>query len=146
MPAIEDNPQWEKFAKLVAGGKSFRDAYKQAGYQDDAHNAARLTQHPTVKARIRELQDRQAKRLDVTVDHIYKKLEGNYRMAMKLKQPAAANSAVMGQAKLLGLIVDKSEVVSYRKPLREPSDVKRMSLEDWQKKFAPKSLDPEDAA
>lgn len=60
--------------------------------------------------------------------------------AIRCENPSAGVSAIMGKAKLLGLIVDWAEVATtVRKPLREPGEVKQMTIEEWQDKFAPKS-------
>ncbi|RJT38686.1 hypothetical protein D3227_15575 [Mesorhizobium waimense] len=59
------------------------------------------------------------------------------------KLPAAGVAAIMGKARLLGLVVDKTEVATViRKPARSPTTDTRMSLEEWQAKFAPKRVDP----
>jgi len=48
----------------------------------------------------------------------------------------------LGKAKLLGLGVDRAEIESrWRKPMREPGEVRQMSLERWMRRFAPKRLD-----
>lgn len=53
--AVLSDPQHEIFAQTVAGGSSYAEAYRQAGYVDDGRNAWRLTQMPLVAARIRML-------------------------------------------------------------------------------------------
>lgn len=88
-----------------------------------------------------ELQAKAARRSEITVDDLVAELEDMRKLAMACKNPAAGVAAVMGKAKLLGLIVDKAEVATtLRKPLREPGEIDQMSLEDWQAKFAPGGL------
>ena len=65
-------------------------------------------------------------------------LESMRKLAMACKNPAAGVAAVMGKAKLLGLIVDKTEIeATVRKPAREPTEDKRMSLGEWERRFRP---------
>lgn len=138
MPAIIDNPRHEKFAQLVASGKGYAEAFKKAGYAPDARNARTLAKHNQVHARIAELQAAQAKRVNIGVDTILKELNGWAKMAKERNQAAVGAQISMHKAKLLGLYADKAEVVSYRKPMREPTEAKHMSLDEWTEKFAPK--------
>lgn len=148
MPQL-DNPQHERFCQSVASGKSHKDAYIRAGYKlpkDDrgAGNATRMAKRPHIAARIKEIQAHQAARIGVTVDKLVAQLDRMYNLAAKVKHPAAGVGAVMGKAKLLGLIIEKAEVETVvRKPMREPTDKKSMSVEEWQKKFAPAHLKPD---
>ena len=60
------------------------------------------------------------KRHDVTVDALLTELEEARLNAKTTKQPAAEISAVMGKAKLTGLLVDRQEV----------KDVSNMNMEE----------------
>lgn len=63
------------------------------------------------------------------------------RLARRQKHPAAGVGAIMGKAKLLGLIVEKGEATdgsAARRPMREPTEAKEMSMDEWTEKFAPK--------
>lgn len=146
------NPKQEKFCQLVAKGEPIWRAYRDAGYasksqKDMEANGFRLYRQAPVRPRIRELQLRNAAKLGVSVDTLVKELDGCLRLARKMKHPAAAIGAVMGKAKLLGLITDKSEVQAtvVRKPMRTPGETGRMSMEDWKQQFAPKLEQPETA-
>ncbi|MER8619179.1 hypothetical protein NKG99_20470 [Mesorhizobium sp. M1409] len=150
MPALE-NIRHERFCLLVAKGKHAADAYAQAGFKASnpdltSRSASKLLKRDDVTLRLRELQAKEAKRLNVNVDLLVFKLEEMFKLSKRTKQPAAGVGAVMGMAKLLGLVVDKAEVEgTLRRPMREPSDVKQMSLDEWQRRFAPassKMLDP----
>src|SRR5215472_32721 len=55
MPVLS-NPRHERFAQLLAQGKSAVGAYEQAGYRRDDGNAVRLTKK-TVETLLRELDD-----------------------------------------------------------------------------------------
>ncbi|WP_287139002.1 hypothetical protein [Mesorhizobium sp.] len=148
MPVL-DNPKYERFAILVAKGTKQPEAFRKSGFtaataDNLSKNASRLARRPEVKLRIRELQGKQAERIGVSVDMLVGELDQMIRLAKKVKHPAAGVGAIMGKAKLLGLVVDKAEVEGVlRRPMREPGEVKQMSLEEWQKKFAPKLLDPQ---
>ena len=97
------------------------------------------------RCRIRELQDEQRSRIGVSLDHLLKELNSAYRLARRSKQPGAMVQATSAKAKLLGFVVDRAEVEgTMRRPLREPSDVKQMSLTEWQDKFHPKAHPGED--
>lgn len=145
-----ENPRHEKFALLVAAGKPYEKALLEAGYGSSAKNAKRdgwaLAKKELVAQRIADLQERHAKRLNVTVDKLVADLDTMFELAKTMKHPAAGVGAVMSKAKLLGLVVDKKEVTTTtRKPLREPEEASRMSLDEWLKKFAPKGALPQDA-
>jgi len=46
---------------------------------------------------------------------------------------------VMGIGKLLGFVIDKAEIdATLRKPSRRPTEDRKISLEEWKEKFAPK--------
>ncbi len=94
---------------------------------------------PKVAARIAELQAEAARRSEITVNDLVADLSIMFKLALATKNPAAGVSAVLGKAKLLGLIVDKVEITAtQRKPMREPGEGGQMSLEAWQAKFVPK--------
>ncbi|MDX8483162.1 terminase small subunit [Mesorhizobium sp. VK24D] len=144
--SILRNPRHERFAQGLAKGLSGKAAYVEAGYRSTGNaaevGAAKLVRNDKIAARVAELQARQVRRLDVTVESIVAELEEARAAALDHKQLAAAVAASLGKAKLLGLIVDRAEVESViRKPMREPGQVEQMSLEQWQEKFAPKLLD-----
>ncbi len=113
MPALE-NARHERFAQEIVKGVSGRDAYKNAGYTvksplvADAA-ASRLLTDVKVKARIAELQERSAKRAEVTAESIIEELEQARALAIANNQSNAAVSASMGKAKVAGLIIEKQE-------------------------------------
>lgn len=144
MPPLS-NPRHERFAIHIVKGLSHPEAYLKAGFQTSKANAkpnaARLLRDDAVQLRVKELQLKQAERLNIDVDLLVNELDDMLKLATKVKHPAAGVGAILGKAKLLGLIVEKAEIeATTRRPLREPSDVKKLSLEEWQQKFAPKHL------
>ncbi|UCI23509.1 terminase small subunit [Mesorhizobium sp. B2-8-5] len=145
MSADKLNTRQERFCLWLAEGLPQSRAYVEAGYSARGNaaevSASQLLRNPKVAARLAELQAGAARRSEITVDELVAELESMRKLAMACKNPAAGVAAVMGKAKLLGLIVDKAEVATtIRKPLREPSDTEQMSLEEWQAKFAPGGL------
>ena len=90
-------------------GRRATAAYKAAGYKPHDGNAATLRGNKRVKARIAELQERGAKAVEKTVADICRMLDEDRALAHKIEAAGAAVSASMGQAKVLGLIVEKRE-------------------------------------
>lgn len=142
--AVLVNPRYERFAQGIAKGKSQHDAYVYAGFapnqkpKDVRSNAGSLARRPEVAARIKELLERQAKRVDVTVDGLLVELNGMMNLAKRVKAPGAGVSAIVAKAKLLGLITDKVDAeVNFRKPARRPTAETQLTMDEWQAKFAP---------
>lgn len=138
------NARQERFCLYLVEGLPQSRAYIDAGYVARGNAAevaaARLFRNVQVQSRIAELQAAAARRSEITVDDLVAELESMRKLAMACKNPAAGVAAVMGKAKLLGLIVDKAEIeATVRKPAREPTDDKRMSLEEWERRFRPKA-------
>lgn len=109
MPALS-NPKHELFAQGLAKGKSQAQAYTDAGYGGDETAACRLARNVKVLARSTELLERAAVRTEITVADIARQLDEDRAFARDLSQAAAAISATMGKAKVLGLITDKVDL------------------------------------
>lgn len=142
MPVLA-NARYERFAQNLVTGMPQHEAYTKAGFllKPSAHrtDASKLAHKPEIADRVRELLERQAKRLDVTIDTLVAELDLMFKLALATKQPAAGIGATMGKAKLLGLVVDKVETeTTVRRPMRVPGSDKTMSMEEWKKRFAPK--------
>lgn len=144
MPVLV-NPRHERFAQGIAKGKSQHEAYIYAGFapnqapKDCRSNAGVLARRPEVAARIAELLAKQAKRVGITVDALLEELQDMLSLAKRVKHPAAGVGAILAKGKLLGLITDKTEAeINFRKPVRRPGAETEMSMDEWQKKFAPK--------
>jgi phage terminase small subunit len=108
MPALQ-NPKHERFAQELAKGKSQAEAYAGAGYAPSEPNASRLTRNDKVQARVAELQDRGAKRAEVTLESLIREAGEIQDEAKADKQYSAATAALTAKAKLAGLWVDKNE-------------------------------------
>lgn len=101
------NAREEKAAQVRATGKAQATAYADAGYKYHRHNAARLFGRPRVAARVAFLQGQAAERAVTTVEDIARQLDDDRAFARDKESPAAAVTATMGKAKVLGLIVDR---------------------------------------
>jgi hypothetical protein len=109
-------PKQEAFARAYVETGNASEAYRQSY---DAENmgdntihvhASKLLRHDKVRIRIEELQERAAKKHDVTIDSLLAELEEARKIAIaNPRSVSAAVSASMGKAKLAGLIVDKAE-------------------------------------
>lgn len=110
MPGPLKHTRRERFAQELAKGATLEEAHKLAGFAPNKSNAHRMKERPDVAERIAELQERAAERVFVTVADIAKQLDEDREFARTLKQSAAAVSATMGKAKVLGLLEDKSKV------------------------------------
>jgi phage terminase small subunit len=107
MPGPLTNARHERFVQEVAKGKSWTDAFEQAGFVRSSKNAARLAGRADVKARLAELQARAAEKAVISAADIAAQLDEDRTFAIQLKAPAAAISATLGKAKVLGLIIEK---------------------------------------
>lgn len=103
------NQKHERFAQAVVKGETLRKAYISAGYADNEKNAARLKKNEGVAARIEELQERVAKKVETTAADIAKQLDEDRDFARDLEHSSAAVSATMGKAKVLGLIINQQK-------------------------------------
>ncbi len=104
-----ENPKHERFAQLLAEGRTADEAYEEAGFKPNRGNATRLKANESVYARVRELQARSLDRHDVTVKNIQARLEDAYRLAEKQERSADMRQAAMDMAKLNGLVIDRAE-------------------------------------
>lgn len=124
------NGRRERFAQLIAKGKSVADAYGEAGFKAERKNAHRLANDPDVRARITELQERGAMRAGLTLADVTTNLQ---RIASAAEKEggapglSVARAAWMDVAKLNGLVVDKSENVNVVHTISD----KPMSEDEW---------------
>jgi hypothetical protein len=139
MPVLK-NPRHEAFAQAIFIGIFRPDlypthgtAYNAAGYRAKnarkpggaaEANASRLLKNAKIFDRIAELQREAAESTKETIDKCVAELNEDRRDAKAQGQHSAAISAVMGKAKLLGLVTDKHEDVT------KPDFSKATSLND----------------
>jgi hypothetical protein len=104
------NPRHERFVQRLFEGKSAVDAHEQAGYARDDGNAARLAANPRIRERLTELQSAIAAENKVTVESLLNELEEARQKATSLDQLSAATAAIMGKAKISGLLINRTEI------------------------------------
>ena|SRR5690242_12575524 len=119
MPILR-NPRHERFAQLLAGGKSARDGYELAGYRRSDSNGAWLAKKEHIRDRIaeinRETLERErttaavaAERAAVTRQSLIEMAEALYTQAKKAGQTAAAVAALKEMGVLSGIRIERSE-------------------------------------
>lgn len=109
----------EKFAQVYVETSNASEAYRQSyNVKPDTkpesvwQAASTILADIKVSSRVLELQEEHRKRHNVTVDTLTAELDEDRKLARKVEQPSAAISAVMGKAKLHGLITDKRDHIS----------------------------------
>lgn len=107
-------PKQEAFALAYVETGNASEAYRQS--YDVGENtkpqvvwneASKVLGNHYVAVRIMELQQAAAERTLVTVQSITEELDQARDLAAKLDQPAAMTGAVMGKAKVNGLLIDR---------------------------------------
>jgi phage terminase small subunit len=109
-------PKQEAFAAAFIETSNASEAYRTAyDVGEDTKpesiwvNASKLLSDAKVAQRVAELQQEHRERHAVTVDMLTAELDQAKELALNIEQPAAMTSAIMGKAKLHGLLVDKAE-------------------------------------
>ena len=119
MPVLK-NPRHERFAQLLASGKTAADAYEEAGYKRDAGNASHLAAAETITSRVQELttealererkvQAIATKRCAVTRQSLIEKAQEICAKAIEAGQLSAATAAVKEIGVLSGIRIERSE-------------------------------------
>ena len=115
MPAAL-TPKQEAFARAYVETGNASEAYRQAYEVAETtkpesvwSNASQVLADTKVAQRVMELQEAARERTLVTIEALTKELDEDRELARQEKQPSAAISAVMGKAKLHGLIIDKAD-------------------------------------
>lgn len=108
MPALT-NAKREAFCHQIVAGKKQAEAYALAGFAPNDSNCNRMFQRADVQKRIKELHGKVAKKVVKDAADIVNQLDEDRDFARQLESPAAAISATMGQAKVLGLLSEKVE-------------------------------------
>lgn len=108
MPVL-DNARHERFAQELAKGVSQVEAYRLAGYERNESHASRLVSNGKVAERVAELKQEAAAVAVITIHDIARQLDEDRDFARQLEAPGPAITATMGKAKVLGLLVEKTE-------------------------------------
>lgn len=108
-------PKQEAFCLAYVETGNASEAYRRAYDTCEmkpatvSRNAKALTDHNKISTRITELRAEHVERHKFTIDDMVRQLDEDRVFARKLETPAAAISASMGKAKLLGFLTDKVE-------------------------------------
>ena len=122
MDKIKLTPKQERFCQVYIetgnASEAYRQSYSTAKMKPETVNrtAKQLLDNRTIAARLDELREEHAKRHEITVDTLVAELEEARKLAFETDKAAAAVSATMGKAKLLGLVVDKQETAITQAP------------------------------
>ena len=92
--------------------QAYISAYKteNMGEASISVEACRLFKNPLIALRVLEVQEEHRLRHNVTVDSLCKELNEAKDLAKDLEQPAAMTGAIMGKAKIHGLVSEKREM------------------------------------
>jgi len=108
-------PKQEAFARFVSEGDTLAGAYRKAYNAENMQNnsihvnASQIMADTKISLRVAELQELAAERTLVTIESLTAELDEDRQLARNEGQASAAISAVMGKAKLNGLLKDKLE-------------------------------------
>ena len=122
MDKIKLTPKQERFCQVYIetgnASEAYRQAYNAEKMRPDTVNnkAYGLLHKGEIRARLDELRAEHKKRHEITVDTLVAELEEARKLAFETDKAAAAVSATMGKAKLLGLVVDKQETAITQAP------------------------------
>lgn len=108
----------ERFCMVYVETGNASEAYRQAYNAENMSNeaigveACRLLDHPSVALKVKELKSGHTKRHELTIDDLVAELEEARQAALSamVVQSSASVAATMGKAKLLGLVVDKTDI------------------------------------
>lgn len=108
--------QQEKFVRLIAEGKSQHQAYLEAYPKSKDWlpssvdcEASKLASNTKVLQRLDDIRNKADIKTVETIEKLTNELNTVLQQALSLEQTSSAVSAIMGKAKLLGLIVDKTD-------------------------------------
>lgn len=101
----------QAFIETGNASEAYRRSYDAANMKPETINveASKMLSDPKISTRIDGLRNDHADRHKCTVDDLIAQLDDDRTFARDLKAPAAAITASMGKAKLLGFLTDKIE-------------------------------------
>lgn len=141
MPVLFDQRR-ERFAQLLAEGKSTHDAYIAAGYKPNRGNATRLKANEVIRKRVQELQNEAAMEAKITKADVLRMLQEDRNDARANGQYSPAIRAAELIGKELGMFVDRSENVNMNyvigaTPAGEEENADSTDLDAWITKYGP---------
>lgn len=137
------------YAGYLAAGCRQIDAFAAAGFKADykknnvTRDASWLAAQPLVKELRHQIESENRIRLMVSVDSLVLEAEEARLLAIRLGRPSDAVAAINLKGKLLGLIKDYKTEVNVNlvpKPALSPMADIELSMEEWQRQWAPKEL------
>ncbi|PDV86265.1 Terminase small subunit [Rhizobium sp. H4] len=142
------NSRHEAFCLAVVRGESatgaYANVYRATGRTAEV-NGSKLLRNTAVGERIIELQGTAAKRTTKTVESLVADLDQTIAFARECRNPTAIVAAINAQAKLLGLVVERSELTVMNKPAPLPTKVLELSEEEWTAQFSTSRPGPKPA-
>ncbi|MBY5541115.1 Terminase small subunit [Rhizobium leguminosarum] len=147
MPPLS-NQRREGFCRAIVRGESASGAYAciyHVSGRTAEVNGSKLLRNTAVSERIAELQGTAAKRTTKTVESLVADLDETIAFARECRNPTAMVAAINTQAKLLGLMVDRSELTVMNKPAPLPTKVLELSEEEWTAQFSTSRPGPKPA-
>ena len=122
MGEMKLTPKQERFCQVYIetgnASEAYRQAYNASRTKPEvvAVKASQMLANGKVAVRIDALRALHQKRHEITVDDLVKELEEARKLAFETDKAAAAVSATMGKAKLLGLVIEKQETNVVQPP------------------------------
>lgn len=117
-------PKQTAFAREYMVDRNATQAAIRAGYSAATaeQQGYQQLQNPSVREAIEALEAEHRERCNVTVEALTRELFAARDLAHSIGQPSAAVSAIMGIAKLHGLIVDKRVTENINRSAQEMTD------------------------
>ena len=109
MPILT-NPRHEKFAQLLAQGRTEYEAYELCHYKPHRGNPCKLAHNPSVAARVEEITREAARRTVINKEYLIEKSEELRAQGMKSGQLAAAGTAIRELGVLTGHRIERAEI------------------------------------
>ncbi|MFN7185049.1 MAG: hypothetical protein ACK5VE_01570 [Alphaproteobacteria bacterium] len=126
VPALT-NQRHEAFAQALAKGMASDAAYVQAGYTPNRGNATALKAKQAIRDRVAELQERGAKKVEITIESLVRDLAAIAIEARANKQANAAVAALREISILTGLRVEKTQATIVKR-LEDMSDDELLAI------------------
>jgi hypothetical protein len=132
-------PKQAAFVREYLIDRNATQAAIRAGYSADTakQQGSRLLTNVDVQRAVEVREQRIQEICDVTVMSLTAKLEEDRKLARELGQPSAAVTAVMGMAKLHGLLIDKVESENKNTTYVISDSPEELSPEEWLNKYKP---------
>ncbi len=131
----------QRFAELVAAGTRVIDAYRACGFRGTLSEARRMSREPRIAALIDQAQAQHRIILNATAESLLLELEEARQRAIQSKNVPAEVNAILGKAKVLGLLKDPKTQVNIDlipKPAPMPTDRVELTVEEWRQQWSSK--------